>query len=495
MQPSYQFWDYKKISEHENQVLVYDSVRDIFRLRSSSDPEYLSKEQRIFEHIAVNLRDCGKFYWFDVHCKKCEEENKNVVFKVDYRKSAGDKEKSIQSEIQKRSFLKRAKVQKHCGIRYCSKIPCIVDRFARTMDQLESIDRLKGLRKLFHFYIGFPKIDLEFFPEKRKEYERVLHDYFAELKRLGVTNAVIVDKKTGEKKKVFQGFKIMDISKGDRKKEWDGLYFLHYHIMAIPFSHADSRGLYARIQQARENVMNRQRVKIPFHVEISKGGNKKKEAMFSYIALRANGLFKSFESQKEKDFEKEELRIQLEKGKFMLMNQLFDVGRYVDLFYNKRFFSTLGGLPYGSKSPYNVSQLFDCKCRFHGVLSRSDMILRIEPVEDEKKPPDGLILVQDGEVLVDEKVEIEEIRIGVSDEDVERLLAMPMVEVNEPFDEYCNHCENHLLCLDGKTHRCTIKFERHNSVELKRIEFPGISYCSDFEKRSVQKNEKSNNSD
>ncbi|MDP2908894.1 MAG: hypothetical protein Q8N77_03745 [Nanoarchaeota archaeon] len=418
MQTSTQVSEVLNVSEEERQLqvwenplFIWDDFLGVFRFRKSSDPEFLTKRDRIVGRIHNNLAECGKFFTFDLHCEKCESEVSGV-----------QKVSSAQiKEAQNKSFLKSAKVRKLCSIRYCDNIECVVDRFARTMEQLESIKRLEGLKTLFHFSIGFPKINIDDFSAKRKEYERVMHDFFSELRKAGITNAVVVDKKTLEEKKVFQAFKVTDISKGRRTEEWDGLYFLHFHIMALPFKRSEHRNVYAEIQAVRQKVMEKQRNKIPFHVQFY--GHRKKEAMFSYIALRSNGLYKPFEFKKDKDFKKEELRVQLENHSFLILKQIFSVEKFVDLFYDRRFFSTLGGLPYGSKSPHNVSQLFDCKCRFHGVLGRSDIILRIKPWEDEKKPPGGLNSAQDGEVL---PVWCEEV-VGVSDADVEELLKLPGV--------------------------------------------------------------------
>lgn len=477
MQQSIQFLTYKKVAEKESPVLIYDKIREIFRLRTSQDIEFLTKKDRIVNRIMQNLSDCGKFFTFDLHCKKCESEV-SVVQDFSQPNTFKKVSQAQVEEARKKSFLKTVKVRKLCSIRYCDNVECVVDRFARTMEQLESIERLKPLRSLFHFSIGFPKIIIEDFPAKRKDFERVLHDFFAELRKAGITNSIIVMKKTLKEKKVLQGIKILDISKGKNKGVWDGLYFVHYHIMLIPFSREDTRGLYDKIQAVRAEVMSRQRNKIPFHVQIY--GNKKKEAMFSYIALRSNGMYKPFESRKEEYFEAEDLRTQIKAGKFMFLKQIFSVEKFIELFYNRRFFSTLGGLPYGSRSPHNVSQLFDCKCRFHGDLTRFDLILRIEPCEDEKKPPDGLKSVQDGEVFVDEKVDVEEINMVVSDEDVKKLLVLkPEHEKPKVFDEYCSHCNNR-VCVDGVS-MCILK-EDKRTRGYATLDEPGISYCSSFKK-------------
>ncbi len=334
-----------KVSFDDEEIQAYENDIKNFNEKCRAEEHDLWIYNKIQEHLSL----CGRWFSFNFYCKKCDEENKLNLLSV-------------------------KRVQAFCGIRYCDHADCITNRYSRVYTQLQNIERLHGLRKMLHFVIGFEKIDIKDFDKERENFERVIHTYFRKLKEQGLN---------------IQAFKVLDISKGKRGGIWDGKYFVHYHFGAIPFKFDNMN--YALMQNVRAEMLQNQKVKVPFHVQVL--GNKTKESLFSYISLRAVGLYKTFEFKKDVEFKPKKLREQIENGEFMLLKDMFNIKEYMRLFFGRRFFSVIGGMPYGSKVRDNVSGFIPESCPLHGELARCDVRLVILPEGVPEPPPNRVVEV------------------------------------------------------------------------------------------------------
>jgi len=319
--------------------------------------DYLEKQkllqQQKLDHFKASLSVCGHYVTHNYHCRQCEEEGR------------GNSLLAFKREIHT------------CGIRFCSKPDCITTRFADTYNAISQVKRFEGLRVLHHFSIGFEKITEEDFKNNfdkiKKQHERVLNSFLTKLRKAEIN---------------IQAYRVLDISKGKRQEVWDRKYYIHYHFIALPFKHADSRTNLAKIQFIRKQMLSRQRKRMPFHFQSF--GLKKKEALYSYLALRSIGLYKKFEAR-EKDYniyEARNLRNSLEEGKFMPLNELVDEEHYLKYFFGRRHLNSVGGLPlirYGSNTADNLAFI---TCKYHGTFFSNDISkVRHEFIID-LKPPD-----------------------------------------------------------------------------------------------------------
>ena len=86
------------------------------------------------ENLEYKLSLCGRFATKNFYCKKETEH-----------------------------LIKTTHLKFYCEIRYCDHPDCLVQRFKRQIETFQDIDRLKSLRKLWHFAIGFEPIsELDF---------------------------------------------------------------------------------------------------------------------------------------------------------------------------------------------------------------------------------------------------------------------------------------------------------------------------------------------
>lgn len=336
-----------------NEILLKNYSLDSF------DPLVLLENQEIkrkclVSQVQEHLEHCGEVVKRNWYCKHCESErNPEALLRVD---------KAIRLD---------------CQMRYCSNPQCVNTRFARILEVLKSVSRIKDLRRMFHFSIGFPKIDIQDFKKEVKEQRRNINSYFAKLRKKGV---------------FINGFQVLDISRGVVIKEWDGKYYVHYHIVAIPFRNSEVRKNMILMKQVEKEMKLKQKTKCPFFVKIY--GIKNKEALLSYISIRAVGLYKSQES-KEKFYSREAKRLteSIEKNKFMFLNQIVDIKTYVSSFYNRRMFSILGKeikLPKGSIILDNIVPKYPCECLKHGHLTRKDVRCEIVRPNKPEPPPEVL---------------------------------------------------------------------------------------------------------
>jgi len=299
----------------------------------------LNKDPKRKKHYSYslfldNLSYCGLQMKVTCTCKKCLAEKR-------------------QDPTSNKNYIKQT-----CGNRYCNHIHCQLTRFARIYTSLRSIKRIKDLRKMWHFSIGFSYIDIIYFKEKRKEFDKIIAAFFRRVnKRLN---------KAGITK--IQAFKFLDFTKSP-----DSTYFMHYHFLAIPYNFQQQRKIMRIFQEEKQN----------FHLEVF--GNKNKLDVLAYMAKRTAGLFK--EKDDPIDFKRcslTKLKDQIESGKFMLFSDFLDPELFFTLFHKQRLYAVVGGMPYGTILVYSNTIQEPFICPFHGILARKDYKMEF----DTKKPPD-----------------------------------------------------------------------------------------------------------
>ncbi len=339
-------------------------------------------------------------------------------------------------------------------MRYCKKPDCVNQRFAIQLEKLKAITRLQPFKQLWHFTIGFEKIKLEDFAKKKAQYELVLNKYFAKLRSKGFRiqaykvldiskgeythKAEIVERREFYKNHSKQSIDLM-IARGHKKETfykvlvkkqdtgWNGKYFLHYHFIAIPWASQKVAAVYKQM-----NIISKQiaaKTGTPFYFKSH--GLKKKEALLSYMSMRACGMYKKREG-KEKNYEVENIRVLkdlIKSGKFFFLSDIMNQHQYFKTFYGKRHISFVGDnykcfgcnthfalkevrgvneegkkvcpdcgsvdvfkfLPKGSIIMENVTPKYPCECKTHGFLNREQV--RFEDHYDiGDPPPDNLKL-------------------------------------------------------------------------------------------------------
>jgi hypothetical protein len=218
-------------------------------------------------------------------------------------------------------------------MRYCFEVDCIIERFASMMETFHSINRLRKIRKLWHFVIGFPPIPIEEFKtnfnEYKKKMEYALNSYWAKLKK-------------------YNNIQIQAIRVLDYSFEKEGYIYPHYYYGAIPIATNKRRETMIKIQNRRKETIRRGRAILDFHFQSF--GYKKKEAIFAYLAKRSAGLYKHDEGKNSKDWNsgKGKLRKDIEAGKYFGLKDFLTLKEYIAMFYKKRHYATVGGLPHGS---------------------------------------------------------------------------------------------------------------------------------------------------
>ena len=289
--------------------------------------DYNPNIKRILDNLLSSMEACGKWCKHEIYCRDCEADNQEALLIV---------QKKIHT----------------CDIRLCSKPYCLSQRYSQTMKAFEEVRRLEGLKKLHHFSIGFDKISKEEFENNfdfhKKRFERVMNTYFKRLRKAGIK---------------LQGFKVLDISFGKNKGVWDKNYFIHFHFAMIPFKNCDFKKNLTIMQLVRKLIMDKQRVKIPFHFQSY--GLKEKHSLFSYIALRNIGLYKKYETLKFDNVENENDLIKaIQKDKWITLDKLVTPQQYVHNFFKKRNLSTIG----------NCYFCFNCKKEFPlGTFSKEEL--------------------------------------------------------------------------------------------------------------------------
>jgi len=325
-----------------------------FKTKTPPFQKTFSNFQEQLDKFKNKLSLCGNFITTNYYCKQCEAvgENESLL--------------AVKKEIHT------------CGIRYCSKVNCILQRFSDTINSLKSIKRFKGLRTLHHFSIGFPKVSEKDFNENfdkiKKKQEYVLNKLFRKLRS----------------KKIFvNGYKVLDISKGENKGDWDHQYFMHYHFIAIPFSRKDVSAITLSIKEVEKKLNKRKQKETPsFHYQSF--GLKDKDCLFAYVSLRAIGCYKKYEGFKPNYNinEEKKLRNSLEQGKFMYLDELITPEQYLRFFFNKRHLSKVGDLPPFRYSSIIADNSVSLDCIRHGKLPVNDRkLIRIEIFIDPNPPP------------------------------------------------------------------------------------------------------------
>lgn len=293
---------------------------DIVKIIDNFDKYNETKVDETFERAWARLKRCGSYTKIVSVCKRCKIPHPKVLF-----------------------------FQAYCGLRYCFDVHCIVERFASMMETFHSIIRLKKVRKLWHFVIGFPPIPVEEFKTNfdkyKKRMEYALNSYWSKLKKYDNVQ--------------IQAIRVLDYS-----FETDGYIYCHYHYGAIPIASNRRREVMLKVQHRRKETIRRGRTILDFHFQSF--GYKKKEAIFAYLAKRSAGLYKHDEGKNSKDWNSGQgkLKKDIEGGKYFGLKDILTFKEYVMMFYKKRHYATVGGLPHGSIPTDNIDNELPAKCPF-----------------------------------------------------------------------------------------------------------------------------------
>jgi len=258
-----------------------------------------------------------------------------------------------------------------CEIRYCSRPECLVQRFKRQLQTFQDIQRFHGLKKLWHFAIGFePVSEIEFkknFTKYKKRFEYVLNRYFGNLRKKGVNP---------------QAVRVLDFS-----FKTEGMVYLHYHFGAIPLPGNRISPSLKLMQETRIRMISRMKIKTNFHLQSF--GLASKTGVLSYLSIRASGMYKydMIKNPRYKHLKIGNLKESIKLEKYLFLNQILTKEEYLQSFYNKSHFLTIGGLPRPPPHGSNITDTMPLFCEQHGALERSD--IRIEVLFDQNilKPP------------------------------------------------------------------------------------------------------------
>src|SRR3989344_144235 len=322
--------------------------------------------QREVEKLKSKLSFCGTPILIKVGCRKCKNEGIE-------------------------NFLKTIKKDFHCLIRLCFETNCILERFASTMEQLRSIKRLSGLRRLWHFAIGFSLLDLEEFQNNfaihKKRYEVTMRNYFSKARKENV---------------VVEYIRVLDFS---FDKIEHGKIYPHYHYGAIPLKSSVRRSSMIKLKAIEKNMNKRMKLNYNFHLQSF--GYKSKEAIFNYLAKRACGLYK-FNEDKNKDWAsgKGKLKEDIENGKYFGLKDVINEEQYINHFYKKRHYVTSSGIPHGSIPTDNEQHKEGCICEKHGKLTPKD-VFTVREIDYTPPPPDPrLKMVENDEPFIVKVIKI-----------------------------------------------------------------------------------------
>lgn len=313
------------------------------------DLQELKFSDKLF-NLRLNLSRCGMRAKKEFYCKKPEHRGKRLLKDTPYE------------------YFR-------CEIRYCSRLKCLVQRFARQIETLNDIERFWNLKKLWHFAIGFEPIpELEFkrnFSKYNKRFQYVLNKYFEKLRKGGLN---------------IEAVRVLDFS---FKKE--GFVYMHFHFGAVPPKHLNL--VLHKMQNVRKDMNKRMKIKTPFHMQTffkKDGGHPSKEGVLSYLSIRASGMYKYDNT----DFFVYDPKISklidsIKQKRYIFLNDVITEEEYLRSFYNKPFFVTIGGLPRPSPHGSNITDGIPRICPCCGELDRKDVRICIifEETKTNKPPP------------------------------------------------------------------------------------------------------------
>lgn len=332
---------YLKRKTPENLILLKDAIR----FKQLSKSYTMSGEDPKVANLKYKLSLCGRYVTKNFYCKK-EEHSGNTLLKT------------IRSRFS-------------CEIRYCAKPICAIQRFARTVETMKEISRFWGLEKLWHFVIGFEAIpEKEFkqnFSKYNKRFQYILNKYFEKLRKNGLN---------------IEAVRVLDFS-----FKTEGMVYLHYHFGAVPIGKQNIRSSMILMQKVRKDMIKNMRIKTPFHFEDF--GLAKKDGVLSYLSIRASGMYK-WDTTENPNYKikKSKLKETIKAKKYIFLKNVLTEEEYLNSFYNKPFFVTIGGIPRPLRHGSNITDGIPKECSCCGPLERSDIHIEVifDPLDE--KPPD-----------------------------------------------------------------------------------------------------------
>jgi hypothetical protein len=303
---------------------------------------------KIQRRLYRKLKECGRWGQYDYYCRGCESSGRAGHLKTTYS-------------------------QMFCEVRYCWNPDCVVERFARTLEDFKAIERLEDLQKLWHFVIGFPLVSMDDFKNNfsqiKKSFEKVMTSLWASLKRRGI---------------VIPAIRVLDFSFEDD----GGKVFVHFHFGAIPPKAGEGRALMKAINEIHDKMIKRLPDHQHFYFKSFK--TKKKGAIFSYLAKRSAGIYKHGEGKNLKwNSGKGRLKKDLLAGKYFGLQDFLTRDDYINHFYNKRHYVTVGGLPRGSNLTDNSLKDVPTFCP-HCQMSLERKDIRVDITPNVTPPPNFL---------------------------------------------------------------------------------------------------------
>lgn len=275
-------------------------------------------------------------------------------------------------------LLKESKGPFHCEMRYCDCPHCLVQRFARQMKTFDDITDFHGLRNLWHFSLGFESIPLrEFkknFTKYKKRYETVLNRFWEKLNNHYLLDENLKYVEDSQGKKIPFPIKLRAVRVFDFSFKTRGMVFPHYHFGTHPVGQKRIRTYMVQMHRLRKKMIKDMHIKTPFHFE-DFGLHDRKNTL-EYLSIRAVGMYK-YKHEEHRDFRKKrgkgDLLKSILRGDFLFLKDVLTDEEYIDHFYNRAHFVTVGGLPRPLRHGSNITDGIPTYCPIHGDLERSDV--------------------------------------------------------------------------------------------------------------------------
>lgn len=305
------------------------------------------------EKLRYNLGQCGRWKSLRAKCGKCHSKVEGHNHKASGGLSSFGSGRSdvhlgnISLVLGDQIFGEEGMAfQQFCHIKYCTCPQCCASRYARNKELLLNAGEFVGLPKLWHLVVGFPKTDFADFEEDAVVRRRTLNIFLQKLKKGRRVRGEWVREPCN-----LVGVAVEDISRGKperdssgKLKDWDGLYYFHYHIGAKGLKGAFSKMMAVRGEMIES--MDKGKLKGCCYFNVSQMGGvnsmKSKSSVLTYLALRSAGIFKKFENDFDPDDCENTIVSKIEKGMYVPMGNYFSEEQFLRCFYRRKSIKTFG---------------------------------------------------------------------------------------------------------------------------------------------------------